>query len=238
MFKKTYMLTIGLLLAGCDSGPKDTAYYLNNESERREMLSRCETGPFNFSNQEGPAPEDCNNAKIAQTQLNIYKMTSQQDSKEYFFNNPNIRENVIEQCMRVQRVDDFILPCANAFNTEKEIRVNVLKRLAKGIEKVEDFVKDKNHAISQFITHCRMNEPYLNKETICVNVKEADRQVKIINLEKMTGGKNDIEFFLANPNVLRDVYGYCDFYSKVPDVADLIKDHPICKNATIAAKNY
>lgn len=242
MLKKIYLVAIGVLLVGCDSKPKDTAYYLKNEKERQEILSRCEVVPFDFSQRERPAKEDCDNAEIAQLQVDIYKMTGQQDSKEYFFNNPDIRERVLKECQDPFGKDitgaTSVTPCINAFNTEKEIRVNILKRETKGLEKVEDFLKGGDNVIKEFRSHCRMNRPYLDKEPICANVNEAYQKKAVIDLEEMTAGKNDVDFFLANPKILRDVYSYCDYYGKLDELTDLIKNHPICKNALIAAKNY
>lgn len=60
----------------------------------------------------------------------------------------------------------------------------------------------------------------------------------VIDLEEMTSGKSDVEYFLSNPKILNEVYSYCDSYGKIDDFAPLLKNHPICKNATIAAKNY
>lgn len=161
---KKYAMVLGLLLAGCDSGPKDVAYYLKNDQKRKEILDRC---GFNlFSTAEKPDKQDCNNAEAAQTQIDIYKLTGNQDSKDYFFNNPDMREDVIKECGSILRDKIDLTPCTNAFNTEKDIQVNILKREAKGLEKVEDFIRGGDRVISSFKSHCRMNRPYLDQEPI------------------------------------------------------------------------
>lgn len=233
MLKTIYVMAVGVLLVGCDSKPKDAAYYLKNEKERQEMLSRCEVVPFDFSNRERPAPEDCNNAELAQKQLDIYKMTGQQDSKEYFFNNPNIREKVLGDCQKIPSGYTTFAPCTNAYATEKEVRINILKRKTAGIEKVEDFLNNKE-VIRAFLSECRRSE-YVRQETICTNLLEADRQWMLIALEETAKGRNEVEYFLNNPHIMRQVNYYC---STNGQEYPFLLDQQACKNALIAEKNF
>lgn len=69
MTKKIAIFLLPLTIMGCGEKPKDEAYYLKNETERKEKLAECR--PFSSTLK---ADQNCENATSAEREYRLEKL--------------------------------------------------------------------------------------------------------------------------------------------------------------------